>query len=189
MLVPCPESPKLVKSLSDVEIETVVDSVLNDIVDKAVMFSKKVAVSSNKKNLRYIKLSEKQNVFVALHNVIFFLLLKFRIIFYQKKYAVNATYLSQDGSHKSKMCALVCTDKYLLIGNTQIYYEYIASIRYNPHCVFIKLVNDKVLFLKSKCAEIIYKTVSSNLQYHVRYNKINCNVSKYKSFKKTVTVY
>ena len=185
-LVPCPSPPILVKSMSDVETDTIVDLLLQDIIDNVV---KTHSVANHVKDLRYVKLNERQNIFDTLQNFIFYLLLKFQIIFYRRQFPATVTFVAKNGSHTSKRARLKCTDKYFCVDRTRVFYEYISRVYFNNSCVFINLIDGQVILLKSKQTWGIYKTISRNLQYHVRYNKIDINISKYKNIKNTVTVY
>lgn len=184
-IVPCPSSPKLVKSMSEVELESIVDEVLNNIIDQVVPKEK----TKYKQDLKYIKLSEKQNIFAMLKNFIFYILVQLQLIYYAKIFDVQLVYSDSKEKIFHKQAKVICTESYLSIGTFSSNYEYIKFLNCTKDHVYIKYITNKSILIKSREAKKLFDIISKNLNYHVRYNKIDYNISKYMPIKDTVSVY
>ena len=84
MITPCPASPKLIKSMSDLEEEIVINEVLESIIDNVVksaqVYKQRQII---KKKLKYVRLQEKQYLFTYLKNIMFYVINNlFTFLFY-----------------------------------------------------------------------------------------------------------
>ena len=190
MIIQCPSSPRLIKSMSDLEEKTVICDILNEIVNDIVYNVKSKPVIL-KKDLRFIKLQEKQQFFTFLQNFTFYILLKLRLLIYFKLFTLDEVYYKTNNNilKKETNIQLFCTEKYLKISNLKIYYEYIHTFQKEHNMLIIKLINKKSIIVKSKNTDVLYALFIKNMHYHLRYNKINYNLSKVIQFKKSVKVY
>ena len=190
MIIQCPSSPRLIKSMSDLEEKVIIDDILNKLVND-VVYKVKSEPLILKKDLRFIKLQEKQQFITFIQNFTFYILLKFKLLIYFKLFTLDEVYYKthNNGFKKETNIQLFCTEKYLKILNLKVYYEYIHTFEKQHNMLIIKLINKKSVFLKSKNTDIIYDLLIKNMHYHVRYNKIDYNLSKVIQFKKSVKVY
>ena len=111
--------------MSDVELNSIVNEVLDEIVDNVVSKNEKVY----QKNLKYIKLNERQNIFVIIQNFIFYIMLQLELIIYSKTYDIEIVYTDKENNMCYQKSLLVCTDKSFSIGNHSTNYEYIKLIQ------------------------------------------------------------
>ena len=190
MIIQCPSSPRLIKSMSDLEEKVIIDDILNKLVNDVVykVNSKQIILQ---KDLRFIKLQEKQQFITFIQNFTFYILLKLKLLIYFKLFTLDEVYYKTNNNilKKETNIQLFCTEKYLKISNLKIYYEYIHTFQKHHNMFIIKLINKKSIFLKSRNTDIICDLLTKNMHYHVRYNKINYNLSKLIQFKKSIRVY
>jgi len=175
--------------MSDLEEKVIIDDILNKLVNDVVYKVKSKSIIL-KKDLRFIKLQEKQQFFTFLQNFTFYILLKLRLLIYFKLFTLDEVHYKKNNNtfKKETNIQLFCTEKYLKISNLKIYYEYIHTFQKEHNMLIIKLINKKSIIVKSKNTDVLYDLFIKNMDYHVRYNKINYNLSKVIQFKKSVKV-
>lgn len=186
-IVPQPSSPKLLKSMSDMEVNSITDDIINDIMNSVIKTSIKPLPKI--KNLRYVSRLQTEKMRTIIENVIFYLMITLGIYKYNKEFAVEMIKFKEDNTYETKVSLLRCTDEYFEINDTKINYEYILNIDRNARCVFVKLVNTKSYILKSVEAKTIFDTLSKNMNYHMRYHKIDINISKYIPIRDSILIH
>lgn len=189
-IFPCPSSPKLVKTMSTVEAESVVENVINELIQSVVDEIEPIPkIKKIKKDLRYVKIQEAQSFITVLRNFIFYILVQLNLIFYTRTYDVEVVDVDNNNNIKYYQEKLICYDNFFTIGHLKIEYEYLKIFNHNANCVFLKFITGKSLVITSKKSKEIFDVISQNMNYHIRYNKIDLNISNYIKLKDDITVY
>ena len=190
MIIQCPSSPKLIKSMSDLEEAKIIDDILNTLINDVVNNLQTTSIVL-KKDLKYVKLKQKLNIFISIQNLIFYFFLKWKILFYFKLFTLDTVYYKTKNNQiqKAQNIHFFCNDKYFKIANLKIYYEYIYTLQIYNDNLIIHFINKSTLIFKKKDIHIIHNLIIKNMNYHIRYNKINYNLSKVIPFKHTISVY
>ena len=176
--MPCPASPVLEKSKSNLEEEMTADTIIDEIVEDVVKSSEPHVRT---KVMAYCKVDKKQSFVDFIQNIIFHTLVKFQLMFYSKVIATNEVHVIRSGKIR------IVKDRSIFVKENcfrmkqvfRIYYEYIHTISYNDKCVCVKLVDGSILNIFTENNEKLCALLGSNMNYHVRYNKINMDVAKY----------
>ena len=161
--------------------EYVIDSLLNNMIDDST--------GKNRKHLyKYVKLPN-QTIIYALLNYIYYILTIFKLIQFKKSYYVKSIFCKIDNqSFKLKSNSICICDNCIKLNKIIIPYEYVKLTQKVENKILLKLIpnerNVNQIIVDVHNFDI-YKNINSNMNYHMRFNKLNYNAIKYyQKFKK-----
>lgn len=170
---PCPSSPKL----SDDEEKPCRTSIRKRKRNNKASPKKTIPTEeSRNKRLAHINISTPQNIFTRIRNFMFHLLNSMGIFCYFKSFPINVVEMTNSHDPFVKKRTLHCTEKEFFIDKSRVPYEYIMYVSTDKNKFSIELVNGNIISLHSPNAQKIFQVISSNMNYHIRYNKIDMNV-------------
>jgi hypothetical protein len=162
--------------------EYLIDSLLNDMIDEST--------TKKREHLyNYVKLPN-QTIIHTLLNYIYYILTIFKLIQFKKSYHVQSIFCKIDNqSFKLRSNLIYICDNCIKLNNIIIPYEYVEFTKKFENKFFLKLIPNERNVNQIEvdvCNFDIYKNINSNMNYHMRYNKLNNNAIKYyQKFKKT----
>lgn len=180
-----PSSPKLIKSdsmssvNSDSSEEAIIDAILNDLIDDVC-----TSLSYKRKMVyRYVKI-KKQALLYAIINYLYFIFTAINLVKFKKIYQVNGVYCIVDKQPlKMKVDNVHVCDNCVQLNRLKIPYEYIKLIHNKENKVQLSLIpnerNVNQILIDTKKQDNMYKKLYSNMNYHMRYHKLDNNAIKY----------
>jgi hypothetical protein len=122
-----------------------------------------------------------EDIITKLKNYIFYALYQLCLVQYAKVFLVDIIFKTKNNKEfYANKSTLVCTESYFGIGQIASSYEYVKCVSYENNYVLVEYVSGETTLLYTHEAKQVYNVLSSNLNYHVRYNKVDIeSVSKY----------
>ena len=128
---------------------------------------------------QYCEIVVSEDIITKLRNFIFYILYQLCLVQYAKVFPVDVIHKNRE-NFSARKTILVCTESYFGLGQDATSYEFVKCVSYEKNYVLIEFISDEKTLLYSKNAKHIYSVISSNLNYHVSYNKGDIeNVSKH----------
>ena len=196
LLPEVPMSPRLIKSDSSssfesntsVDIDEIVEELINDVCET-------VQITKKKNIYKYVKV-KRQAIFYTLINMLYYFCSKYTSYKYKKCFTTKSVFCIIDQQmYKLKYSYITVRDNFFTLNyKLKIPYEYIKTLSCTEDCIYINLIpNEKCVhqIIIKKTDSQLYNKICSNMNYHVRYNKLSNNVIKYyqKNHKTPLEVY
>lgn len=189
-LVPeVPMSPKLIKCSSDSSIEyNDEDRDYDDIEEVIDKLMKDVCCSFEKPKrqiYKYVKILQNQKIIFIIINIIYYIFSKYNLIEYQRFFKVNGIFCMIDRKlYKLNSGAIKVFDNcFQLNKNLKIPYEFVKTVDYADKYIEFNLIpnerNITKIMIETSNDKYIFNKISSNMNYHVRYHKLNHHAIKY----------
>ena len=174
-------SPKIMKfsscsTKSNDDIEEVIDKLMNDVCSSE---------STKRHDYNYVKILKKQQVFLKIINILYYIFSKYNIIEYQRFFKVKCIFCLIDRKvFKLQSSVIILYDNcFELDKKLKIPYEYIKNVSYVDQSIEINLIpnerNITKLFVNTTNDKFIFNKISSNMNYHMRYHQLNKSAVKY----------
>ena len=180
-------SPTLIKCSSDSSIEND-ESYYNDIeqvIDKLMNDICYTFESPKREIYKYVKVLQNQRIIYMLMNMIYYIFSKYNFIEYQKIFNVKTIFCTIDTKFfqlKSSRIS-VFDNCFQLNKKLKIPYEYVKSVSNENDYIILNLIpnerNITKIYIQTNNNANLYKKIYTNMQYHVRYHKLNQNAIKY----------
>jgi len=182
-----PMSPKLIKSSSwsSIEshcedyddIEEILDKLMNDICSSFQTPKRQV--------YKYVRVLRNQQIVHIIMNMIYYIFSIYNIIEYKKLFKVKEIYCMIDKElYKLHSDVIKVYDNCFQLNiQLKIPYEYVKTVNHEMKYITLDLIpnerNITKLYIKTNNNEQIFKKLTLNMKYHVRYHQINVNAIKY----------
>lgn len=116
--------------------------------------------------------------------MLYYICTKYTFYKYEKCFRTNSVFCIVDKQHyKLKYSYITVYDNYFTLNyKLKVPYEYIKTLSYIDDCIYINIIpNERSVnqIMIQKPDNKLYKNICSNMNYHVRFNKLNNNVIKY----------
>ena len=159
--------------------EDIIDTILNDLVEDVC----NNVTYKRKQIYRYVKIKRQALLYVIV-NYLYFLFTALKLVKFRKIYNVNGVYCIVD-KHPLKLRidnVHVC-DNCVQLNRLKIPYEYIKYIQNNNNKLMLDLIpNERSvnrIIIDADKQTSMYKKLYTNMNYHIRYHKLDNNAIKY----------
>ena len=172
----------LIKSQSDLNLEMydIIDNLIDNIIDEIVFEEEKT-----NKLYKHVKIDYKLNMLTNFINLVYFCLMKYNILFYNKYFEVSSIACKVNNIYYNMIqnSFIVYDNCIQLNKKINIPYEYIKGIKRNHNVLFLELIpNEKnitIIKIESIKSSYIFNKIEKNMNYHVRFHKLNNKAIKY----------
>jgi len=160
--------------------EGIIDTILYDLVDDVCSS----IVSQKQKCLyKFVKVKNQKLMYV-IFNYIYFILAALNLVQFKRKYQVNRVYcLVGKSPFIMKVSGVSICDNCVQLNKLQIPYEYIREIKNNNDTIQLNLIpnerNVNKILIDGKKHKAMYNSIRRNMNYHVRYHKLDNRAIKY----------
>lgn len=158
---------------------------IEEVIDK-LMYDVYISLENGKKKkYKYVKILHNQRLIHVIMNLIYYIFSRYNIIKYQKIYKIKTIFCMIDKKmHRLHIDSIKIFDNcFKLNKKINIPYEYVKTVYHENKFITVNLIpnerNITKIYVETNNNENIFKQISLNMQYHVRYHQINQNAIKY----------
>ena len=172
-------SAVLTKSDSDLEMYDIIDRIIDNIIDDIVF------EDESNKLYKHVRIKSNLSILTKCINILYYCFIRYNLYFYNRYFEVDSISckVSNVFYNMNKNSVIIYDSCIQLNNKINIPYEYIKTIHCKSNISVLELIpNEKnitIIQIQSNKARCIFNKIEKNMNYHVRYHKLNNKAIKY----------